>query len=260
MATSSAPCPRPIPRSAKVLVDETRRQEEALELIASENFVSDAVMTPWARCSPTSTPRATRASATTAAASSSTCRNLAIDRAKALFGADHANVQPHSGAQANMAVYFAAVQPGDKVLAMDLAQGGHLTHGSAVNFSGRLYDIIPYGLGEDERIDYQRIKELADAHKPKMIIAGASAYPRVIDFQQIRKAADLAGAVVMVDMAHIAGLVAAGIHPGRCPTPSTSPPPPTRRCAAPGAGSSSAARSSRRRSTPGSSPGPRADP
>ena len=142
----------------------------------------------------------------------------AIARAKALFGAEHANVQPHSGAQANMAVYMARLKPGDTVLGMNLAHGGHLSHGHPLNFSGKLYTIVPYGVRkEDERIDYDELDRLADEHKPKMIMIGASAYPRVIDFARIRAAADRIGAVVMTDMAHIAGLVAAGIHPSPVP-------------------------------------------
>jgi glycine hydroxymethyltransferase len=143
---------------------------------------------------------------------------LAIDRAKALFGAAHANVQPHSGAQANMAVYFTLLKPGDTVLGMSLAHGGHLTHGHPLNFSGKLYTIVSYGVRkEDERLDYDELDRLADAHHPKMIIVGASAYPRTLDFPRIRAAADRVGAAVMTDMAHIAGLVAAGLHPNPVP-------------------------------------------
>ena len=142
----------------------------------------------------------------------------AIARAKALFGADHANVQPHSGAQANMAVYMTLLKPGDTVLGMNLAHGGHLTHGHPLNFSGQLYTIVPYGVRQDdERIDYDELDRLADEHRPKMIIVGASAYPRVIDFARIRATADRVGAAVFTDMAHIAGLVAAGVHPSPVP-------------------------------------------
>src|SRR5207249_11694877 len=142
----------------------------------------------------------------------------AIARAKALFGAEHANVQPHSGAQANMSVYFTLCKPGDTVLGMNLSHGGHLTHGHPLNFSGKLYTIVPYGVRkEDERIDYDELDRLADEHKPKMIMVGASAYPRVIDFARIRRAADRIGAPVVTDMAHIAGLVAAGVHPSPVP-------------------------------------------
>jgi glycine hydroxymethyltransferase len=142
----------------------------------------------------------------------------AIARAKALFGADHANVQPHSGAQANMAVYMTLLKPGDTVLGMNLAHGGHLTHGHPLNFSGQLYTIVPYGVRQsDERIDYDELDRLADERRPKMILAGASAYPRVIDFARIRAAADRVGAAMFTDMAHIAGLVAAGLHPSPVP-------------------------------------------
>jgi glycine hydroxymethyltransferase len=142
----------------------------------------------------------------------------AIDRAKALFSADHANVQPHSGAQANMAVYMTLLKPGDKVLGMNLAHGGHLTHGHPLNFSGQLYTIVPYGVRkEDERIDYDELDRLADAERPKMIVVGASAYPRVIEFARIRETASRIGAKVFTDMAHIAGLVAAGVHPSPVP-------------------------------------------
>jgi glycine hydroxymethyltransferase len=143
---------------------------------------------------------------------------LAIDRARELFGAEHANVQPHSGSQANMAVYFAVCKPGDTILGMNLAHGGHLTHGSPVNFSGKLFNIVPYGVSpETETIDYEEVERLAFAHKPKMIVVGASAYPRIIDFPAFRTIADKVGAVVMVDMAHFAGLVAAGLHPSPIP-------------------------------------------
>jgi glycine hydroxymethyltransferase len=143
---------------------------------------------------------------------------LAIDRAKALFGADHANVQPHSGAQANMSVYVAMLKPGDTILGMNLAHGGHLTHGHPLNFSGKFYRIVPYGVRkEDERLDYDELERLALEHRPKMIVVGASAYPRQFDFARVRAIADAAGALVMTDMAHIAGLVAAGVHPSPVP-------------------------------------------
>jgi glycine hydroxymethyltransferase len=144
--------------------------------------------------------------------------SLAIERAKRLFGAEHANVQPHSGAQANMSVYFALLKPGETVLGMNLAHGGHLTHGHPLNFSGKLYTIVPYGVRkEDERIDYDDLERLAREHKPRMVMVGASAYPRIIDFARIKKVADEVGAAVVVDMAHIAGLVAAGEHPSPVP-------------------------------------------
>ncbi len=143
--------------------------------------------------------------------------DLARERAKELFGADHANVQPHAGAQANMATYFAFLKPGDRVLGMSLAEGGHLTHGSPVNFSGKFYDMVAYGLGEDERIDYDEVERIAKESRPKMIIAGASAYPRIIDFERFGAIAREVDALLMVDMAHIAGLVATGAHPSPVP-------------------------------------------
>ena len=144
--------------------------------------------------------------------------NLAIERCKQLFGCDHANVQPHSGAQANTAVYFALLQPGDTILGMNLSHGGHLTHGSPVNISGKYFHIVPYGVSkEDERIDYDALEQIAVENKPKMIVAGASAYPRIIDFPRLREIADKVGAYLMVDIAHIAGLVAAGLHPSPVP-------------------------------------------
>ncbi|RMG11221.1 MAG: serine hydroxymethyltransferase [Deltaproteobacteria bacterium] len=206
------------PEIANVIVNETRRQEEGLELIASENFVSDAVLEAMGSVLTNKYAEGYPGRRYYGGCEFvDVAEQLAIDRAKALFGAEHVNVQPHSGAQANMAVYFAELEPGDTILAMDLAQGGHLTHGSPVNFSGRLYQVVPYGLGEDERIDYDRVAELAEQHQPKLIVAGASAYPRVIDFERFRAIADAVGAKLMVDMAHIAGLVAAGVHPSPVP-------------------------------------------
>ena len=159
---------------------------------------------------------------------------LAIDRAKEVFGADHANVQPHAGAQANAAAYQALLEPGDRILGMKLDHGGHLTHGMKINFSGRLYDIVGYGVREsDSRLDMDELAKLAEESKPKMILAGWSAYSRQLDFARFRGIADAVGALLMVDMAHFAGLVAAGEHPRtRCPTPTWSPPPSTRRSAA----------------------------
>jgi glycine hydroxymethyltransferase len=207
------------PEIAGVLRDERLRQNNGLELIASENFVSRAVL------------EAAGSVLTNKYAEGypgrryyggcefvDVAERAAIARAKALFGADHVNVQPHSGAQANMSVYLTALKPGETVLGMNLAHGGHLTHGHPLNFSGMLYTIVPYGVRkEDERIDYDELDRLADQHKPKMIIVGASAYPRVIDFPRIRAAADRIGAVMFTDMAHIAGLVAAGVHPSPVP-------------------------------------------
>jgi glycine hydroxymethyltransferase len=207
------------PEIAAVLRDELHRQNSGLELIASENFVSKAVL------------EAAGSVLTNKYAEGypgkryyggcefvDVAERAAIARATALFGADHANVQPHSGAQANMAVYLTLLKPGDTVLGMNLAHGGHLTHGHPLNFSGKLYTIVPYGVRKsDERIDYDEIDRLADEHHPKMIIIGASAYPRVIDFARIRVTADRVGAPIFTDMAHIAGLVAAGVHPSPVP-------------------------------------------
>ena len=207
------------PEVARAIRDEVRRQNTGLELIASENFVSRAVL------------EAAGSVMTNKYAEGYPGRryyggcefvdvseSLAISRAKALFEAEHANVQPHSGAQANMAVYFALLNPGDVVLGMNLAHGGHLTHGHPLNFSGKLYTIVAYGVRkDDERIDYDELARLAEEHRPKMIMVGASAYPREIDFARIRQIADAAGAAVVTDMAHIAGLVAAGVHPTPVP-------------------------------------------
>jgi len=207
------------PEIADAIQNELHRQNHGLELIASENFVSRAIL------------EAAGSVFTNKYAEGYPGRRYyggceyvdvveraAIARAKALFGAEHANVQPHSGAQANMSVYFTLLKPGDTVLGMNLAHGGHLTHGHPLNFSGKLYAIVPYGVRkEDERIDYDELDRLADEHKPKMIMVGASAYPRVIDFARIRKAADRIGAPVVTDMAHIAGLVAGGVHPSPVP-------------------------------------------
>src|SRR5262245_26595380 len=207
------------PAIAQAIRDELHRQNSGLELIASENFVSRAVL------------EAAGSILTNKYAEGYPGRRYyggceyvdvveraAIARAKALFGADHANVQPHSGAQANMAVYFNLLKPGDHVLGMNLAHGGHLTHGHPLNFSGRLYTIVPYGVRkDDERIDYDELDRLADERKPKMIMVGASAYPRTIDFARVRRAGDRVGAAVVTDMAHIAGLVAGGVHPTPVP-------------------------------------------
>ena len=207
------------PETAEAVRNELHRQNSGLELIASENFVSRAVL------------EAAGSVLTNKYAEGypgkryyggcefvDVAERAAISRAKTLFGADHANVQPHSGAQANMAVYFTLLKPGETVLGMNLAHGGHLTHGHPLNFSGKLYTIVPYGVRkEDERIDYDELDRLADQHKPKMIMVGASAYPRVIDFARIRAAGNRVGAAVVSDMAHIAGLIAAGLHPSPVP-------------------------------------------
>ena len=198
---------------------ETERQEYNLELIASENVVSEAVLEAQG-----SVLTNKYAEGYPGKRYYGGCEyvdlveQLAIDRAKQLFGAEHANVQPHSGAQANMAAYFSQLQPGDTILSMNLSHGGHLTHGSPVNFSGKFFKVIPYGVREsDQRIDYDEVADLARKHRPKMIVAGHSAYPRQIDAAQFRRAADEVGALVMVDIAHFAGLVAAGLHPSPVP-------------------------------------------
>jgi glycine hydroxymethyltransferase len=207
------------PEIAGAIKDEVQRQNSGLELIASENFVSQAVL------------QAAGSVMTNKYAEGypgkryyggcefvDVAESLAIARAKELFGAEHANVQPHSGAQANMAVYFTLLKPGDTVLGMNLAHGGHLTHGHPLNFSGKLYTIVPYGVrAEDERIDYDEFERLAHEHKPKMIMVGASAYPRIFDFERIGRIGRDVGAPVVTDMAHIAGLVAAEVHPSPVP-------------------------------------------
>ncbi len=198
---------------------ETERQEYNLELIASENFVSEAVLEAQGSVLTNKYAEGYPGKRYYGGCHQvDVVENLAIERAKQLFGAEHVNVQPHSGSQANMAVYFAACKPGDTILGMNLAHGGHLTHGSPVNFSGKLFNIVPYGVSkETETIDYEEVERLALEHKPKMIVVGASAYPRIIDFAAFRAIADKVGAVVMVDMAHFAGLVAAGLHPNPVP-------------------------------------------
>jgi glycine hydroxymethyltransferase len=207
------------PEIAHVIREEEKRQQGKIELIASENFVSDAV-------------REAQGSVLTNKYAEGypgkryyggcefvdMAEKLAQERARRLFQAEYVNVQPHSGSQANMAVYFAVLQTGDTILGMNLSQGGHLTHGSPASFSGRLFRVVSYGVRRDtETIDYEQLAVLAHEHRPRMIIAGASAYPRIIDFQRFREIADECGAYLMVDMAHIAGLVAAGIHPSPIP-------------------------------------------
>jgi len=198
---------------------EYQRQQDGIELIASENFASPAVM---AAMGTVLTNKYAEGYPTKRYYGGCQCvdvvEDLARERACRLFGADHANVQPHSGAQANTAVYFAFLKPGDTVLGMSLAHGGHLTHGSPVNLSGSYYNFVPYGVSaETGKIDYDEFEKLAQEHQPKLIVAGASAYPRVIDFERISKIAKSVGALFMVDMAHIAGLVAAGLHPSPVP-------------------------------------------
>jgi len=193
---------------------ELNRQRNKIELIASENFVSDSVMEAMGSYMTNKYAEGYPGHRYYGGCECvDVAESLAIERAKKLFGAEYANVQPHSGAQANMSVYFAVLQPGDTVLGMNLAHGGHLTHGSKVNSSGKLYNFIPYGVGEKTgRIDYDELERLALENKPKLILAGASAYPREIDFKRIREIADKTGSIFMVDMAHIAGLVAASLH------------------------------------------------
>lgn len=207
------------PEITAAIRKETERQEHSLEFIASENFVSEEVLAAQGSVLTNKYAEGYPSKRYYGGCEFvDVAEDLAIKRAKELFGAEHANVQAHSGSQANMAVYFAACQPGDTVLGMNLAHGGHLTHGSPVNFSGKLFNIVPYGLDKETgRIDYDEVEKLAKEHKPKLIVVGASAYPRTIDFAAFRRIADQVGAPVMVDMAHIAGLVAADVHPSPVP-------------------------------------------
>src|ERR1700736_2344930 len=206
------------PEVFQAIQNETERQHTRLELIASENFTSEAIL------------EATGSIFTNKYAEgypgkryyggcqfADVVENLARDRAKQLFHAEHVNVQPHSGSQANQAAYAAVLKPGDTILGMNLSHGGHLTHGHPLNFSGKNYNVVAYGVRrDDERIDYDELERLAREHSPKMIIAGGSAYPRIIDFRRFREIADAVGALFLVDMAHISGLVAAGVHPNPC--------------------------------------------
>ena len=206
------------PEIADAIVAEQERQNSHIELIASENWVSKAVMA--AMGSPLTNKYAEGYPGKRyygGCECVDVVENLAIERAKELFGCDYANVQPHSGAQANLAVQFAVLNPGDTIMGMNLDHGGHLTHGSPVNISGKYFKVVPYGVDDNGFLDYDRMRELALECKPKMIIAGASAYARTIDFKKFREVADEVGAVLMVDMAHIAGLVAAGLHPSPIP-------------------------------------------
>ena len=206
------------PEVGEGMKKELARQRRNLELIASENLVSPAVM---AAMGSVLTNKYAEGYPGKRYYGGCECvdivENIAIERAKKLFGAGFANVQAHSGAQANTAVYFALLETGDTVLGMSLAHGGHLTHGSPVNLSGKYFNFVSYGLGDDETIDYDKVEALAKENKPKLIVAGASAYPRIIDFPKLREIADSVGAYLMVDMAHIAGLVAAGVHPTPVP-------------------------------------------
>ena len=206
------------PEVAKAMEDELGRQRNNLELIASENLVSEAVMAAMGSHLTNKYAEGYPGKRYYGGCENvDIAENLARERAKKLFGAEHANVQPHSGAQANMTVYFTVLNPGDTILGMNLAHGGHLTHGSPVNFSGKIYNIVPYGVDKNGYIDYEELEKIALECKPKIIVAGASAYPRIIDFERFRKIADMVGAYLMVDMAHIAGLVAAGLHPNPVP-------------------------------------------
>lgn len=199
--------------------EEVRRQDGNIELIASENFTSLSVLEAMGSVLTNKYAEGYPAKRWYGGCENAdTVEQLAIDRAKKLFGAEHANVQPHSGTSANIAVFMALLTPGDKILGMDLSHGGHLSHGHKMNYSGKFYTIIPYGVSpKDERIDYEELERLAKEHQPKMILLGASAYPRMIDFERGRKIADQVGALLMVDMAHFAGLVATGHHPSPVP-------------------------------------------
>jgi len=207
------------PEVAKAIAAEKTRERSGLQLIASENFAGEAVLEAQGSVMTNKYAEGYPSRRYYGGCEyMDVVENLAIERAKKLFGAEHANVQPHAGAQANMAVYFAVLDVGDTIMGMELSHGGHLTHGSPVNFSGKFYNAVSYGVDrETQRIDHDQVRKLAKEHKPKLIIAGASAYPREIDFAEFRKIADEVGAYLMVDMAHIAGLIAAGVHPNPVP-------------------------------------------
>jgi len=225
MKTSSVPANmyRPLyesdPQIAAAIDNETRRQHEGLELIASENFVSEAVLEAAGSVFTNKYAEGYPGKRYYGGCEfSDVVENLARDRAKQLFGAEHANVQPHAGSQANMEAYAAVLQPGDTILGLNLAHGGHLTHGHHLNFSGKTYKIVPYGVTQQtETIDYDALEKLAEQERPKLIIGGGSAYPRIIDFARMRQIADKVGALYLVDMAHFAGLVAGGAHPSPVP-------------------------------------------
>ncbi|HXY49656.1 MAG TPA: serine hydroxymethyltransferase [Terriglobales bacterium] len=207
------------PQIAAAIDHETRRQHEGLELIASENFVSEAVLEAAGSVFTNKYAEGYPGKRYYGGCEfTDVVENLARERAKKLFGAEHANVQPHAGSQANMAAYAAVLQPSDIVLGLNLAHGGHLTHGHHLNFSGKTYKIVPYGVTkESETIDYDELEKLAETERPKLIIGGGSAYPRIIDFARMRRIADKVGAIYLVDMAHFAGLVAGGVHPSPVP-------------------------------------------
>ena len=207
------------PEIAQAIQKEDRRQRDFVVLIASENYASNAVLEAQSGVMSNKYAEGYPGRRYYAGCENvDVVERLALERAKQLFNADHANVQPHSGAQANMAAYFALLEPGDRVMGMQLDHGGHLTHGASVNFSGKLYDFLPYGVDrETEQIDYDEVERLAKQHQPKLIVAGCSAYPRTLDFPRFRAIADQVGALLMVDMAHISGLVAGGVHPSPFP-------------------------------------------
>jgi glycine hydroxymethyltransferase len=223
MKNSAAKMYRPLyeadPQIAAAIDNETRRQHEGLELIASENFVSEAVLEAAGSVFTNKYAEGYPGKRYYGGCEfADVVENLARDRAKQLFGAEHANVQPHAGSQANMEAYAAVLQPGDTILGLNLAHGGHLTHGHHLNFSGKTYKIVPYGVTkETETIDYDSLEKLAEEQRPKLIIGGGSAYPRIIDFARMRQIADKVGALFLVDMAHFAGLVAGGAHPSPVP-------------------------------------------
>jgi glycine hydroxymethyltransferase len=223
MTPKIAPMYRPLyevdPQIAAAIDNEVRRQHEGLELIASENFVSEAVLEAAGSVFTNKYAEGYPGKRYYGGCEyADVVENLARDRAKQLFGAEHANVQPHAGSQANMEAYAAVLQPGDTILGLNLAHGGHLTHGHHLNFSGKTYKIVPYGVTkETETIDYDALEKLAEEHRPKLIIGGGSAYPRIIDFARMRQIADKVGALYLVDMAHFAGLVAGGAHPSPVP-------------------------------------------
>jgi glycine hydroxymethyltransferase len=207
------------PEIARAILEETVRQAGKLEMIASENFVSEAVLEAQGSIMTNKYAEGYPAKRYYGGCEYvDVAETLAIERCKQLFGADHVNVQPHSGTQANMAVYFSVLEPGDTILGMNLSHGGHLSHGSPANFSGKLYNVVAYGVDkETETIDFNEVEAQARKHKPKLIVVGASAYPRTIDFNKFREIADQVGAVIMADIAHIAGLVATGLHPSPVP-------------------------------------------
>ena len=207
------------PEVARAIQQEDDRQRNSIVLIAAENYASKAVLEAQSGVMNNKYAEGYPGRRYYAGCENvDVVERLGIERAKEIFGAEHANIQPHSGAQANMAAYFALLEPGDRVMGMQLDHGGHLTHGASVNFSGKLYDFVPYGVDrETETIDYDEVARLAEEHRPKLIVAGCSAYPRILDFPRFRAIADQVGALLMVDMAHIAGLVAGGAHPSPLP-------------------------------------------